>query len=135
MDFVDATVNDVLPSDYLRKTDVASSAHGLEVRVPFLGNQVLDFASTLDAKNLYRRNRTKLITRSLLRQYLPPELCNLPKSGFSIPLMRVLSRSDRDGLASRITSSSVLKDLINPAYAGEIASAFFRKRPIRVFRD
>ena len=40
-DFIDATMNTALPGDYLRKVDMMSSAHGLEVRIPFLGESVL----------------------------------------------------------------------------------------------
>lgn len=123
-DFIDITVNSVLPSDYLRKTDIASSAHGLEVRVPFLGNQVLELSASLPKSHLYRRNRSKRIPRALLRRYLPESLCELPKSGFNIPLMRVLSTDDRNMLASKLTSSEPLRELISPHYIQEIATAF-----------
>ncbi|MEI6128050.1 MAG: asparagine synthase (glutamine-hydrolyzing), partial [Pseudomonadota bacterium] len=46
-ELIDATIAYALPGDYLRKVDVMSGAHGLEVRVPFLGAQVLDYASQL----------------------------------------------------------------------------------------
>jgi asparagine synthase (glutamine-hydrolysing) len=39
-----------LHSDYLRKVDVASSAHGLEVRVPFLDFRMLNLAAELPSK-------------------------------------------------------------------------------------
>jgi len=38
-EFIDSTMRFALPGDYLRKVDFMSSAHGLEVRVPFLGNK------------------------------------------------------------------------------------------------
>lgn len=127
-DFIDATVEKVLPGDYLRKIDVASSAHGLEVRVPFLGNQVLDLSARLPKSHLYRRTRNKLIPRDLLEDYLPREMCELPKSGFNVPLMRVLSEADRRQLASTVESSSDLRDLVSPNYVSEISGAFVTGR-------
>ena len=39
---IDATMTVSLPGDYLRKVDMMSMAHGLEVRVPFLGARMLE---------------------------------------------------------------------------------------------
>ncbi len=123
-EFMDITVRNVLPNDYLRKTDIASSAHGIEVRVPFLGNQVLDCAQKIPKRHKFRLGGTKLIPRALLRTYLPDELCNLPKSGFNIPLMKVLSDEHRSMLAERLLRSACLNHLVSPRYIGEIARAF-----------
>ena len=45
-DMIDVAMNFTLPGDYLRKVDVMSMAHGLEVRVPFLGRRCLELAAT-----------------------------------------------------------------------------------------
>lgn len=76
-----------LHADYLRKVDIASSAHGLEVRVPFLDNELLELSMSLPTR--YRvdsRGRTKLIARKLARELLPREVTRRRKTGFSVPL-------------------------------------------------
>ena len=48
-----------LHADYLRKVDVTSSAHGFEVRVPFLDNRMLEFAAAFPSNTscLSRRDQ------------------------------------------------------------------------------
>lgn len=78
-----------LHADYLRKVDVASSAHGLEVRVPFLDARMLDLASELPVNfKIAANGETKLLARRLARKYLPESVSNRKKQGFSIPLDR-----------------------------------------------
>src|SRR5207249_357799 len=59
-ELIDATVISTLPGDYLRKIDVMSSAHGLEVRVPFLSNRILEFAAKLPARWRYSWRTNKI---------------------------------------------------------------------------
>ena len=73
-DMIDVTMNVTLPGDYLRKVDVMSMSHGLEIRVPFLGHRVLDLAAHIPHRFKYpRRNGGKLLLRKMLRQYLPED--------------------------------------------------------------
>jgi asparagine synthase (glutamine-hydrolysing) len=78
-----------LHSDYLRKIDVASSAHGLEVRVPFLDSRMLDLAAELPSRfKINAAGTTKLLSRRLAARYLPSGFSDRAKRGFSIPLDR-----------------------------------------------
>ena len=76
-----------LHADYLRKVDIASSAHGLEVRVPYLDNSMLDLGARLPIEmKVAWSGETKLVSRRLARDLLPPDVAARPKQGFSIPL-------------------------------------------------
>ena len=76
-----------LHADYLRKVDVASSAHGLEVRVPYLDSPMLDLASELPGNLKVSANgETKVLSRRLARKYLPRAVSDRKKQGFTIPL-------------------------------------------------
>ena len=70
-EFVDSTVRYALPGDYLRKVDMMSSVHGLEVRAPFLGEHVLECAAKIPVHLKYSRTRNKIILRKLAGRYLP----------------------------------------------------------------
>ncbi len=74
-----------LSENCLMKTDRASMAHGLEVRVPLLGNDVLDAVLTLPASAHFDPDG-KTLLRALARKYLPEQVWNRPKHGFSVPL-------------------------------------------------
>lgn len=73
-------------NDLLVKMDIATMAHSLEGRTPFLSKDLLEFAPTIDDKYKIRGTRTKYLLRELAKKYLPTELINQPKRGFEIPL-------------------------------------------------
>lgn len=75
-----------LSDNCLVKTDRGSMAHGLEVRVPFLGNDVLDTVLAWPARVHFNSAGGKAILRELARRYLPERVWNRPKHGFSVPI-------------------------------------------------
>jgi asparagine synthase (glutamine-hydrolysing) len=83
-----AEIRLLLHADYLRKIDVASSAHGLEVRTPFLDSEVMNFASELSVDLKVTRRSPKHVLRLLARQWIPKSVIDRKKQGFGIPLDR-----------------------------------------------
>jgi asparagine synthase (glutamine-hydrolysing) len=81
-------LSSILHADYLKKIDVASAAHGLEVRTPYLDQDVFGLCSTLPINLKVRIGSPKHLLRSLARQLLPTEVINRPKQGFGLPLDR-----------------------------------------------
>jgi asparagine synthase (glutamine-hydrolysing) len=75
-----------LPGDILTKVDRASMAHGLEVRVPLLDHQLVEWMSGLPRSFLLRGTETKYLFKRALESRLPRELLYRDKMGFSIPL-------------------------------------------------
>jgi asparagine synthase (glutamine-hydrolysing) len=76
-----------LPNDMLVKVDRMSMAHGLEVRVPLLDTKLVGFCANLPADyKLHSGKIRKHILRESLRDSLPPDILNRPKSGFNIPV-------------------------------------------------
>ena len=61
-------------------------AHGLEVRVPLLGNAMLDFGARLPLAARYRASRTKEPLRSVAERIAPTLREPSAKAGFSFPL-------------------------------------------------
>lgn len=111
-----------LPDDVLTKVDVASMAHGLEVRVPFLDHHVVELAVHMPERLKLQvdrdpRNdgmRSKIALRALLRRHLPPEVSERPKRGFGMPLHRWAAALEPHWLADRLmASSSRLPELFN----------------------
>jgi asparagine synthase (glutamine-hydrolysing) len=124
-EFVDSTVRYALPGDYLRKVDVMSGAHGLEVRVPFLGEHVLECAAKIPAHLKYGREGNKIILRKLAEKYLPKAIVEKPKGGFGIPLDSWLGRDGRKEIRSLLSSPSAsIRELIRPEYSDSLLSGF-----------
>jgi asparagine synthase (glutamine-hydrolysing) len=75
-----------LPEDLLVKIDVATMAHSLEGRSPFLDHKLVEFAASLPSDWKVRGVTTKRILKESLRGFIPDPILNRPKMGFGIPL-------------------------------------------------
>ncbi|MFT3676138.1 MAG: asparagine synthase (glutamine-hydrolyzing) [Chitinophagaceae bacterium] len=70
----------------LVKVDRATMYNSIEGREPFLDHRLIEFAARLPLQYKINGNTTKYLLKKLLGRYLPGELYNLPKRGFSAPL-------------------------------------------------
>ncbi|MFZ1932643.1 MAG: asparagine synthase (glutamine-hydrolyzing) [Thermoguttaceae bacterium] len=75
-----------LPCDLMTKVDIASMAHGLECRQPFLDYRVAELAARMPARLKFRRGRGKRILRETFADLLPRSIQRRPKMGFGVPL-------------------------------------------------
>jgi asparagine synthase (glutamine-hydrolysing) len=85
-----------LPDDILVKVDRCSMAVSLESRVPMLDRDVVEFALSLTMDYLYDENTKtgKKLLREVLYRYVPRELTDRPKKGFSIPISKWLREDE-----------------------------------------
>ena len=75
-----------LPDDILVKLDIASMAHGLEARSPFLDRALMEYAAALPGRYKLRGRSSKAVLRAAVADLLPPDLVSGPKRGFGAPL-------------------------------------------------
>lgn len=107
---------DYLPGDILCKVDRAAMHHSLETRAPFLDHRVADLAWRLPESLKLAGDETKVITKRLLRRYVPSALIDRPKVGFSIPLRAWLTGPLRDWAQSLISPDRLSRQgLLRPA--------------------
>jgi asparagine synthase (glutamine-hydrolysing) len=77
-----------LPGDMLKKVDLASMQHGLEVRLPFLDSGLVEFALQLPSEFLIKGGVRKRILREAFKDDLPPEILTRGKKGFLLPIRK-----------------------------------------------
>lgn len=75
-----------MTDDILVKVDRAAMANSLEVRIPFLDHTVFELAWRIPLNKKLKNGISKLCLRKILYKYVPKELIERPKTGFSIPL-------------------------------------------------
>ena len=75
-----------LVGDILTKVDRASMAHSLEVRVPILDHQLVEWISGLPPSMKLKGREGKYLFKKALEPYLPNDVLYRPKMGFSVPL-------------------------------------------------
>jgi asparagine synthase (glutamine-hydrolysing) len=112
---VEINVRLVLPNDYLFKVDIGSMRHGLEVRVPLLDEDLMEFGLALPHALRANRRSAKLVLRGVAGRRLPRELAGLPKRGFTVPIDRWVDRGFRDRLRAQLLDrDSRLPEFFDP---------------------
>ena len=79
-------VRTLLPNDFFMKADKMASAWGLEERVPFLDERVVDFAFSLPRAMKLSFGQEKRILRKAFWDLLPPTIRGRRKHGFDVPM-------------------------------------------------
>ena len=122
------------PDDILVKVDRAGMAVSLENRVPMLDKDVLKFAFSLPVE--YKLMRTddgsvinKHVLREVLYRYVPRELMDRPKKGFSVPLVTWLTSGQVHDMAwSILTDSRLVSDgYLDKQWMGGLMKRFMSK--------
>ena len=115
-----ATVADLLtylPGDLLVKVDLASMAHSLECRSPFLDHRVVELALAMPVghKLRLRGGRSKVVLKAAFAHLIPPSILTRPKMGFGVPLDRWFRGPLRDELrAILLDPRTVARNLFRP---------------------
>jgi asparagine synthase (glutamine-hydrolysing) len=100
--------NHYLKDDLLVKVDRASMQYALESRVPLLDYRLVEFAYNLDAGLKIYQGIMKYLLKEVLYDYVPKEIFDRPKWGFSIPLVKWL-KTDLKYLLDKYTDAAMIE--------------------------
>ena len=99
-----------LPDDILVKVDRAAMYVSLETRVPLLDPKVADLAWDTPLEVHRRDGRGKWLLREVLARYVPVEMFDRPKGGFSLPLAHWLRGELKDWAAQLLDPARLRRE-------------------------
>lgn len=96
-----------LVNEYLHYTDILSMAWSLEMRVPYLDHELIEFVATIPSAFRSRPEETKYLLKKTLARILPPEVLYRKKGGFSLPYGSWLHNELRDSVHHALSPKRV----------------------------
>jgi asparagine synthase (glutamine-hydrolysing) len=127
-DVSQAEISLYMGNTLLRDSDVNSMAHSLELRVPFLGRQLIDYVCSLPAAvRAPPRSQPKYLLRAAMRDCLPLEIFSRPKTGFTLPVDEWLDGELR-GLCEAAVEQLATCSIVEPAAVRSLWNNFQGKR-------
>ncbi len=108
--------NYYMQDQLLKDADVMSMAHGLEIRVPFLDNTIINTSFSINEKIKFNKSLKKQLLINAFGDKLPKEIWNRPKMGFGLPFADWLKNSEVVKKLSNHNNSAIkntYKDFMN----------------------
>ncbi len=114
-----------LPNDILTKVDRMSMRASIEARVPLLDHRLVELAAKIPSRLKIRGGIAKHILKRVMAPYLPPEVLQKRKQGFSIPLETWLRTDLKEDVLDTLRGGNQ-HGLFNRRAVERLAEAFFR---------
>lgn len=116
-----------LPDDLLTKVDRTSMYHGLEVRVPLLDEEIEAYINGVAIEEKFKNGVLKYQLKELLSQYIPKELYERPKQGFSVPLAKWLKNDLRFLIDNYLNDETIEQwGIVKMDYVQQLKARFFK---------
>ena len=115
-------VRSTLPDELLMYADKLSMAHGLELRVPFVDKEIVEYVERLPANLKVRNGSRKWLHRQVCRTYLPDSVLKRPKRGFAVNVVDDWFRTTFDNKMADalLDSGSKIFTYLRPTAVGEL---------------
>ncbi len=99
----------------LMKVDKMSMSTSLEVRVPFLDHEVVEFTAGLPSWFKLKGLTTKYILREAIRGLVPDRVVDRGKQGYSLPVKNLLRGQLRPVMQELLSTSPLVSEYLQPA--------------------
>ncbi len=118
-----------LVDDLLVKADRMAMANSIELRVPFLDTDLVEYAAGLPPSLLRRRGTLKYVLREAFSDIVPPAVLDRGKQGFAVPLPEWFRGPWREVLQERVlTADAKLWEWLDRSYVTDRAEAHMERK-------
>lgn len=115
-----------MTDDMLTKVDRASMAVGLECREPFLDPAIIQYAMSLPPAFHRKDGEGKYVLRKILYKYVPRDLVDRPKHGFSAPVAEWLRKDLKPLVEEYLDEHRIQREgIFRPAIVAEEKQKFY----------
>lgn len=109
---LDLDIKDRLPNDVLTRSDRSTSGTSIELRVPFLAHQLVDYSAGINQELLMKHATPKYLIKKLASKYLENDLIYRKKVGFDLPIRHWIS-NELKSLIEESINNSVQKEFLD----------------------
>ena len=115
-------VRSTLPDELLMYADKLSMAHGLELRVPYIDKEIVEYVERLPANLKVRNGSRKWLHRQVCGEFLPESILKRPKRGFGVKVVDSWFRGAIDNKMSDtlLDSGSKIYQYLRPTVVREL---------------
>lgn len=118
-----------LQDDLLVKADRASMANSLEIRVPYLDHELVEFVFSLPPQLRLKNLNTKYILKKTARDFLPQEIIKRRKKGFGAPIASWIKNDFKEVILDTLGKDKIKKEgFFNYAYIAELLKEHFENK-------
>lgn len=114
-----------LQDNIMTKIDRASMLNGLEIRSPFLDNEVVEFARKIPAHLKFKNGQSKFILKKAMLNILPKNIIDQKKQGFALPMAKWLKDWDYPAKTYKQFDPAFIKNKITEHARGKNDSRLF----------
>jgi asparagine synthase (glutamine-hydrolysing) len=119
-------INTYVSNNLLTKIGSISLYYNLPIKTPFLDKELYEFLATVKSKQKYKDKIKKYILKKIVYRYIPKNLLDRPKQGFSVPVAKYL-KSDLSYIIDKYLSKDKVQryGILNYNEVKKIKEQFF----------
>ena len=103
----------ILPDIFFEKVDRSTMANGIEIRVPFLDNDIFEYVSGIKAADKINLFESKLLLRRTFENKFNTQIFKSKKRGFGVPYKSWLKNELKERFVDSVLSSSKMSHIFN----------------------
>tara|TARA_B100001250_G_C19817464_1_gene799554 strand:+ start:7066 stop:8901 length:1836 start_codon:yes stop_codon:yes gene_type:complete len=109
--YIDSKI--ILPDIFFEKVDRSTMANGIEIRVPFLDNDIFDYVSGIDSNEKIKLFNSKLFLKKTFEKKINTKIFNSKKRGFGVPYKKWLGNELKERFIDTVLTSSRMSNIYN----------------------